>query len=299
VTQRRTHCVLKVEIMSVMHPTGSLEALFENINSAREAANVCVPPKADVQTLADELFNFLFPINCARDWSAEVRHGVLRAHLSALLRHTLGSTQSRATDVTDLFFAQMPGVYERLQEDAGAAIAFDPAAESVEEVIMSYPGFYAIAIYRMAHELHHLGVPLLPRMLTEFAHSKTGIDIHPAASIGRAFFIDHGTGIVVGATAIIGNNVKLYQGVTLGGLQVEKSLAGTKRHPTIEDDVIIYANATILGGQTVIGHDSIVGGNVFLTDSVPPLSIVYHKSQVSVRQKKDNGLLHGMLDFVI
>ncbi|MCX6018850.1 MAG: serine O-acetyltransferase [Chloroflexi bacterium] len=285
--------------MSHSHPSGSLRDLFSAIDSSRAATRVCVPPKTDVHTLAAELFNFLFPINCARDWSAEVRHGVLRAHLSALLKQTLESSQSHATSVADAFLLQLPGVYDHLLEDVSAALAFDPAAESGEEVVTSYPGFYAIAIYRLAHELHHLNVLLLPRMLTEYAHSVTGIDIHPAASIGRSFFIDHGTGIVVGATAVIGDNVKLYQGVTLGGLQVDKSLAGTKRHPTIEDNVIIYANATILGGQTVVGRDSIIGGNVFLTDSVPPMSLVYHRSQVSVRQKGGMAPQHTALDFVI
>lgn len=283
--------------MSALHTTGSLKTLFDEIDAARATASGCVPAKDDVQVLAGELFNFLFPINCTRDWSAEVHYGVLRAHLSAVLKRTLDSTQMRAGNVADAFFDQLPGVYARLTEDAAAAMAFDPAAESVEEIVTTYPGFYAIAIYRLAHELHHLNVPLLPRMLTEFAHGRTGIDIHPAASIGRSFFIDHGTGIVIGATAVIGDNVKLYQGVTLGGLQVEKSLAGTKRHPTIEDNVIVYANATILGGATVIGQDSIIGGNVFLTESVPPMSVVYHKGQVSVRRKKGEAL--GTIDFVI
>jgi serine O-acetyltransferase len=286
--------------MSEEHPsTTSLEELFTSIDAARAAASLCVPAKDDVRTLADDLFNFLFPINCQHDWSAEVRCGILRAHLSALLRRVLNCTQSEASAVADEFLRQLPGVYTRLLEDAAAALAFDPAAESIEEVITSYPGFYAIAIYRLAHELHHRDVPLLPRMLTEYAHGATGIDIHPAASIGRSFFIDHGTGIVIGATAVIGDNVKLYQGVTLGGLQVEKSLAGTKRHPTIEDNVIIYANATILGGHTTIGRDSIVGGNVFLTDSVPPMSLVYHRSQVSVRQKGGGASQPGGIDFVI
>ena len=287
--------------MSNHHPpAGTLQELFASIDAARAQSRVCVPPKSDVRELADEMFNFLFPINCVHEWSAEVRHGVLRAHLSALLKQVLDCAQPRATELADTFLVQLPGVYDRLLEDAAAALAFDPAAESIEEVITSYPGFHAIAIYRLAHELHHLDVPLLPRMLTEFAHGATGIDIHPAASIGRSFFIDHGTGIVVGATAIIGNNVKLYQGVTLGGLQVEKSLAGTKRHPTIEDNVIIYANATILGGQTVVGCDSIFGGNVFLTDSVPPMSLVYHRSQVSVRQKNSGASQSlGGGDFII
>jgi len=183
--------------------------------------------------------------------------------------------------------AELPGLYRRLLLDAEAIVAGDPAAESLDEVVAAYPGFLAIAIHRVAHELHRLGVRILPRLLAEVAHTRTGIDIHPGATIGRSFCIDHGTGIVVGETAVIGDEVKLYQGVTLGALSVAKSAAGTKRHPTIGDRVVIYANATVLGGDTVVGHDSVVGGNVFLTGSVPPNSIVYQTSQVRVRRVSD------------
>ena len=154
-------------------------------------------------------------------------------------------------------------------------------------MISAYPGFLAIAIHRIAHELCGLGVPILPRLLAEVAHTRTGIDIHPGATIGGSFCIDHGTGIVIGETAVIGNDVKLYQGVTLGALSVAKRAAGMKRHPTIEDRVVIYANATVLGGDTVVGHDSVVGGNVFLTASLPPDSVVYQTSQVRVRRVRD------------
>ena len=156
----------------------------------------------------------------------------------------------------------------------------DPAAKSESEVVRTYPGFYAIAAYRLAHELHLLGVEGIPRVITEFAHSKTGIDIHPAAKIGEHFCIDHGTGVVIGETTIIGNHVKIYQGVTLGALSVDKSDAEKKRHPTIEDRVVIYAGATILGGETTIGHDSIIGGNVWLTQSVPPQSKIYYQPKM-------------------
>ena len=167
-----------------------------------------------------------------------------------------------------------------LQLDAQAIEANDPAASNLEEVVAVYPGFYAIGVYRLAHVLLGLGVPLLPRMFTEHAHSLTGIDIHPGAQISESFFIDHGTGVVIGETTEIGKNVKIYQGVTLGALSVAKSLAQHKRHPTIEANVVIYANATILGGRTVIGHDSVIGGNAWLTKSVPPHSQVFHQSQV-------------------
>jgi serine O-acetyltransferase len=172
--------------------------------------------------------------------------------------------------------------------DATAIERGDPAAESVDEVILAYPGFTAIAVHRIAHRFYEMSVPLLPRLLTEWAHERTGIDIHPGATLGHPVIIDHGTGIVVGETAEIGNNVKLYQGVTLGALSVNKTLASTKRHPTIEDGVVIYANAKILGGETVIGRGSVVGGNVWITASIPPDSIVYHRSEVHVRTGKSD-----------
>ena len=195
-----------------------------------------------------------------------------------------------------LFFEQVPVIYDALHRDAAEILKFDPAAESIEEVLVAYPGFYASAVYRFSHQLWKQGVKILPRLFSEFAHSKTGIDIHPGAQIGESFFIDHGTGIVIGETSIIGNRVKIYQGVTLGALSVSKDVAKTKRHPTIEDDVIIYSGATILGGDTVIGHDSVIGGNVWLTNSLLPNSIVYHKSEVSIKDKNN---FSDVLNFVI
>jgi serine O-acetyltransferase len=173
------------------------------------------------------------------------------------------------------FMKRISHIRNVLEGDVQAAFDGDPAAINTDEVLLSYPGLFAITVYRTAHELHALQVPLLPRILTEHAHSMTGIDIHPGAQIGRNFFIDHGTGVVIGETTEIGDNVKLYQGVTLGALSFPKDeggrlIRGTKRHPTIENDVTIYANATILGGTTVIGKGSVVGGNVFVTSSVPP-----------------------------
>jgi len=162
--------------------------------------------------------------------------------------------------------------------------------------MVAYPGFYATAVYRLSHQLHVQGIKTLPRLLSEYAHSKTGIDIHPGAEIGSSFFIDHGTGIVIGETTVIGDNVKIYQGVTLGALNVDKSHASSKRHPTIEDNVIIYSGATILGGDTVVGRQSVIGGNVWLTYSVPPFSVVYHKSEIKVR---DNFNMPDVLNFVI
>lgn len=174
---------------------------------------------------------------------------------------------------------EIPNLRRLTLLDAQAALDGDPAARSLEEIILSYPGIEAIMVHRIAHFLHKNGVPIIPRIMSEYIHGKTGIDIHPGASIGESFFIDHGTGIVIGETCVIGKNVTLYQGVTLGAISVKKTLSDKKRHPTIEDNVTIYAGATILGGQTVIGEGSIVGGNVWLTDSVPPHSTTIAKQE--------------------
>jgi serine O-acetyltransferase len=181
-------------------------------------------------------------------------------------------------------FARIPQLYRLLNTDIQAILAGDPAARSAFEIVRAYPGFLAISFYRMANALYKLQVPVIPRILTEFAHSKTGIDIHPGATIGEHFFIDHGTGVVIGETTIIGDHVKIYQGVTLGALSVDKSMANVKRHPTVEDHVVIYSGATILGGETVIGKYSIIGGNVWLTRSVPSRSKVYHNPEITVME---------------
>lgn len=183
------------------------------------------------------------------------------------------------------FFEILPQIYDQIQLDIDAMFQGDPAAKTREEIIRSYPGFYAIAAYRIANALSKLDIKIIPRMITEHAHGKTGIDIHPNATIGKYFCIDHGTGVVIGETTVIGEHVKIYQGVTLGALSVNKEDAKIKRHPTIEDNVVIYAGATILGGSTVIGKNSIVGGNVWLTKSIPPESKVYYKAQMHT----DNG----------
>ncbi|RYU76056.1 serine O-acetyltransferase, partial [Hymenobacter persicinus] len=176
---------------------------------------------------------------------------------------------------------------EALLEDATAILAADPAAQGLAEVISTYPGFYAIALHRLAHALEQLHVPRVPRLLSEYAHTQTGIDIHPGARIGPSFCIDHGTGIVIGETAVLGAHVQVFQGVTLGALSVAKHMANLKRHPTIEDHVVIYAGATILGGSTVVGSHSIIGGNVWLTESVPSHSRVYHRAQIHVTRTED------------
>jgi serine O-acetyltransferase len=200
-------------------------------------------------------------------------------HMKELDGELSHSSDAMAEECAYAFLESLPRIRRMLAKDIQAAYDGDPAAHCIDEIILSYPAAYAITAYRVAHELHITGVPLLPRMLTELAHSRTGIDIHPGAEIGERFFIDHGTGVVIGETTVIGNRVKLYQGVTLGALSFPKDetgrlIRGRKRHPTIEDNVVIYAGATILGGETTIGEGSVIGGNVWLTESVPPGSRV-------------------------
>jgi serine O-acetyltransferase len=214
----------------------------------------------------------------------------VKSTLDQILRYS--SPKGKATgDIVEKFFDALPAIYEKLTQDVSAMYEGDPAAKSRSEVIRTYPGFYAIAAYRIAHELHIYGAEGIPRIITEHAHSKTGIDIHPAAKIGRHFCIDHGTGIVIGETAVIGNHVKIYQGVTLGALSVSKEDAVKKRHPTLEDHVVVYAGATILGGETIIGHDSIVGGNVWLTRSVPPFSKIYYQAKMYNGEKEETDVV--------
>jgi serine O-acetyltransferase len=206
------------------------------------------------------------------------------------LLETIGDALGASPEeVEGQFLDRLPAVYELLLKDAEAILEGDPAAVSRTEVVRTYPGFFAIAVYRLAHEFYNLGVPLIPRILTEHAHTQTGIDIHPGAHIGERFCIDHGTGVVIGETVEIGNDVKIYQGVTLGALSVRKEMAKTKRHPTIEDRVVIYSGATILGGETVIGHDSIIGGNVWITKSAPPFSRIYYDGLVRQKIEEDAG----------
>ena len=187
------------------------------------------------------------------------------------------------------FHGQFLTIRQKLDLDAASFLKNDPASTCFEEVYLAYPGFYAISIYRLSHQLHLLKVPILPRMMSEYVHGITGIDIHPGATIGDSFFVDHGTGIVIGETSIIKSNVKIFQGVTLGGIQVKKEMQSTKRHPTIEDNVTIYANATILGGDIIIGANSTIGANVWITQSVPENSLVTYQTEIKIRPKK-NGI---------
>jgi serine O-acetyltransferase len=201
----------------------------------------------------------------------------------------------KARLVTAAFLERLPSVRDALVLDVQAAYDGDPAASSLDEVILAYPGMLAVTVHRVAHELQVMGVPLMPRIMSEWAHSRSGADIHPGARIGKSFFIDHSTGVVVGETTTIGSNVKLYQGVTLGALSIPRDERGrvirdTKRHPTVEDGVTIYANATVLGGRTVIGAESVVGGSVFVTESVPPSTrVALRPPEMTVRAKADAG----------
>lgn len=233
----------------------------------------------------DSFFRFVFFLEvqrCTEQKDIELRLEQYRREFTEILNSV---TKDSAVADAEFFFSEFSKVYRTLEADAQFMFENDPAAKNVEEVIFSYPGFFAIAVYRLAHELEKKKIPLIPRIWTEFAHSKTGIDIHPGAEIGSPFFIDHGTGIVIGETTVIGNRVRLYQGVTLGALSVAKELQHKKRHPTIKDGVVIYANATILGGETVIGDDALIGGNVWITESVAANSVVFHKGQVTVKNK--------------
>jgi serine O-acetyltransferase len=219
----------------------------------------------------------------------------LKAYLSKLHRQfesmlvrNKENKNAKVSEIATKFFDSLPEIYDLLEKDISAIFEGDPAAKSKREIIRSYPGFYATMVYRISHSMLQLGVKDIPRILTEYAHSKTGIDINPGAKIGAYFCIDHGTGVVIGETAVIGEHVKIYQGVTLGALSVDKADANTKRHPTIEDGVVIYANAAILGGKTIIGKNSIIGGNVWLTRSVPANTKLYYKA--NMHNNNDNSV---------
>ncbi|MBC7826898.1 MAG: serine acetyltransferase [Chitinophagaceae bacterium] len=242
------------------------------------------PDKELAEEFINQLFNLLFIPSVGRQSSVkdlEKEFESLKSHLSSLVYDVIQNGE-KAQEISSAFFGKIPAIYDMLLKDGEAILKFDPAAKSLQEVIVAYPGFYAIAVYRLSHELWQQDVNVLPRLFTEHAHSKTGIDIHPGARIGEYFFIDHGTGIVIGETTVIGNNVKIYQGVTIGALN--GSNPKTKRHPTIEDNVIIYSGTTIVGGETVIGRDSVIGGNVWLTYSIPPASVVYHQSELDSKE---------------
>ncbi len=263
----------------------------ESLLGKRESHSCNATLKEHSIEFLTELVDLLFPhfsnkvYYSSDDLLAKLQ--LLERNLISLLRNLNGQSIEQNDNIAEKFITALPKVHDRLWSDAEAIYQGDPAAESIDEVILAYPGFKAIMIYRISHELYALGIPIIPRIMTEYAHQLTGIDIHPAATIGSPFFIDHGTGIVIGETTVIGKNVKIYQGVTLGALSVDKSQESTKRHPTIEDNVIIYSQAVILGGKTVIGKDTVVGGNAWITQSIPPKSVVYSKSEVRIRSTEN------------
>jgi serine O-acetyltransferase len=259
---------------------------LQKLYTQKQKSFSAFPDKELSEKFINDLFAFLFLPGNQRLQPQDLERELesLKSHLSSLI-YEMVKDGTKVQSISDQFFQQLPDTYEQLLLDASAIKTYDPAADSLEEVILAYPGFYAITVYRLSNILWRLGLKILPRFFTEYAHSRTGVDIHPGATIGRSFFIDHGTGIVIGETTVIGNNVKIYQGVTLGALNSSGEPTGKKRHPTIEDDVIIYSGATILGGNTVVGKNSIIGGNVWLTYSVPESYVVFHRSEMTERSQ--------------
>ena len=259
----------------------AIDRIIQSIRSNKQNHLVNFGLRSKTEVFTNELFLILF--------DAETSVSNNMEDLADLFKDIYGRIETcEEQDYISIwkrFLVGLPDILEKLNQDAKCLYQHDPAANSVEEVILAYPGFFAIAVYRLSHEFQKNNMPLVPRMMSEYAHRLTGIDIHPGAMIGSPFFIDHGTGVVIGESAVIRNHVKIYQGVTLGALQVSKDMKDTKRHPTVEDDVTIYAGSTILGGDTVIGAHSTIGGNVWLTQSVPPNSLVYQTSEIKLKSK--------------
>jgi len=299
------------EIVDTCHD----ERTFAHINTAM------IPSRDRIIAILDLLKDIMFPgyfgnqelYGCCMSYhlGEEINHlfGTLSEQITKSIKHNCLRYSKECIDCTNdgyektvAFIAKIPEMRMILADDVRASYNGDPAAKSPDEIIFSYPGLYAILVYRIAHELYLLNIPLIPRIMSEYAHSITGIDIHPGATIGSSFCIDHGTGIVIGETTVIGDRVKIYQGVTLGALSIKKDdskKVSRKRHPTIEDDVILYSNCTILGGKTVIGEKSIVGGNVWLTKSIPSETIVtidkldIHKYIRRTKNGADNNINNG------
>ncbi len=292
--------------------TSALVSTYVDCNKISHLGHKPLPSRAAIVDILADLYELLFPgfgrrqnlhIGNVEYFAGELIDGLhdkLIQQIAAALRHELCQEaphidfEALAQQKAIGLLRQLPEVRTILEQDVEAAFAGDPAAKGYHEIIFCYPGLDAIATYRVAHELLKLGVPFLPRMMTEIAHSKTGIDIHPGATIGTGFFIDHGTGVVIGETCEIGKNVKLYQGVTLGALSFQRDnegnvVRGYKRHPTLHDHVVVYANATILGGDTIVGHHAVIGSNVWLTQSVEPHTMVLlEKPQLRMKGPKQD-----------
>ncbi len=258
------------------------ESIIEKIISNQVTPHLDFSLKSKTENFTNNLFHTLFDARLC----IETNINELEIQFSEIYRLACFDPLKPCAPLWHSFLEKLPNLLEQLNLDANAIVNNDPASNSIEEVYLAYPGFYAIAIYRFSHELYLLDIPLIPRLMSEYAHTLTGVDIHSGATIGKSFFIDHATGIVIGETCIIKENVKIYQGVTLGALMVKKSLKNLKRHPTVEENVTIYANATILGGDTIIGANSIIGGNVWITKSVPKDSLVYHNPETQMKPKR-------------
>jgi serine O-acetyltransferase len=264
-------------------------SFLQSIVNFKKQQGCSLPDVTGARHFVDTLFETLFLCRDQvdnNDFELQSQFKKLEGQLQLLL-YSAKYDEAHSNEQAAIFFKAIPLLYKKLLLDALAIYKADPAAKTIDEVLIAYPGFFAIAAHRFAYQLQQQQITLLPRVISEYAHSKTGIDIHPSATIGASFSIDHGTGIVIGETSIIGDNVKIYQGVTLGALSVQKEKASEKRHPTIEDNVVIYSNATILGGQTIVGHDSIIGGNVWLTKATPPFSIVFQQSDITIQDKTE------------
>ena len=255
--------------------------LIQAIQEQKQEIPVSIKLKQESQRFTQLLFNALFD----QDTNAATALVDLEILFRTIRDIACPEIKGKPCKTWQDFTLIIPDLFCSLKKDATKIYENDPAAHSIEEVYLAYPGFFAIAIYRMAREFFTMGLPLIPRLMTEYAHQLTGIDIHPGAQIGSSFFIDHGTGVVIGETTEIHDNVKIYQGVTLGALKVQKQLKNIKRHPTIERNVTIYANASILGGETIIGENSVIGGNTWLTTSVPKDSMVMHTQAVKITSK--------------
>lgn len=239
--------------------------------------------KSKVENFTNDLFHTLFDTNIT------VKDNIDQLAISfrEITSTTCKQNNFDCEKVWKRFLVRLPEVLKQLNFDAESIFNNDPASNSIEEVYLAYPGFFTIAVYRLSHEFNKQNMPLIPRLMSEYAHRLTGIDIHPGATIGSPFFIDHGTGIVIGESTIIEDNVKLYQCVTLGALQVSKEMKNKKRHPTVKSNVTIYAGATILGGNTIIGENCTIGGNVWITESIPKNSVVYQTSEIKLKPKKN------------
>lgn len=260
----------------------SKNTIIENIKALKSHSNINYGIKTKTEDFTEKLFYTLFDSNA----NLEESINELEIRFKEIAVMACKKPQNMCESIWDRFLEKLPGVLEKLNQDAAYILENDPASNSIDEVYLGYPGFYAIAIYRLSHELYQLDLLLFSRLMSEYAHRTTGTDIHAGAQIASPFFIDHATGIVIGETTVIEKNVKIYQGVTLGALSVSKEMKNAKRHPTVEKNVCIYANATILGGQTTIGANSIIGGNAWVTKSIPAGSIVMNTTTTEVKIKE-------------